>query len=298
MIISCSVIIPTFRQTDILAQTLISLQNQDLKMEYDILVIDNNLEKTLNQEVRKIVNDAHMNYFLEERRGSAAARNMGVKQAKGDILVFVDDDVKANQFFLQSHIDHHLREKDLVVVGKVEQTSNRRNWFNQYIKESHIFNCPITAKEELIRPLFYGANSSVRREWVEAVGGFDERFMRRQDGELAYRLKKAGLKFIAEPEAKVEHYSNFTPEGYLKRSRANGYYLAMLWEKHPELRQQDNPGQYEGIKYALARSFGLPVYWLGRSIYPVFPEVLYKGFTARILVENAKGIRDFQRESQ
>lgn len=69
---------------------------------------------------------------------------------------------------------------------------------------------------------FYTGNASVRREHLLAVGGFDAKFHRAEDVELAYRLERIGLHFSFRPEARGWHYAQRSLRSWLGVARAYG----------------------------------------------------------------------------
>ena len=90
-----SVIIPTHNRSSSLKKTLISLINQTYpKDRYEIIIVDDggsdNTEKMI-KELNKQTN-SNINYFWQKNRGPAAARNLGIKNARADIIAFTDDE--------------------------------------------------------------------------------------------------------------------------------------------------------------------------------------------------------------
>ena len=92
-----SIIIPTYGRTRYLKDTLLSISSQSIDEEYEVLVVDNNLKsdrkiysivKELNQSA-----DIPIRYVPEPRVGLLYARHRGAKESRGQILVYVDDDV-------------------------------------------------------------------------------------------------------------------------------------------------------------------------------------------------------------
>jgi len=291
----CSVIIPTFRQTSLLEQTLTTLSRQSLaRDEYELVVVDNNTDPQYSTRVREAAEKFSAVSLHEPKPGAAAARNRGVDHGASEIVVFVDDDIEVREDFLQQHLAIHQRDEKAVVVGRVVEGLKTAGWFGRFLNDCQIINRQPDGATEVDFRQFYGANASVRKRWIVEAGMFDPTFLRRQDGELAFRLKKMGLNFRSCPSAVAIHHSQFSPEGYLKRARDNGYYLAMLWTKHPELKVLENEAQYRGLKPIVARVLGNCLFALGWLVYPITPLFVHKGFVARVLVENVRGIRDFE----
>lgn len=105
-----SVIIPVYNSAETLKPCLETLSNQTLKASEIILINDGSTDNTL--KLIKILQKklAHITLLTQSHSGPAVARNYGAKTAKGDILVFVDSDMKFDQSFL-SQLTLPLRKK-------------------------------------------------------------------------------------------------------------------------------------------------------------------------------------------
>lgn len=294
----CSVIVPTYRQKDLLRMTLDTLSRQSISRDdYEILVVDNNADGEFSETTRSLAGEYGAIYVRETMPGAGAARNAGIQQAQGDILIFVDDDVEVCADFLSQHLKMHSKEDKAVVVGRIVEQPETEDWFSRFLTQCQVINQQIAEGSCVDFRQFYGANASVRKHWVVKAGLFDRGFKRRQDGELAYRLKQLGLSFRTCVGAVAVHHSRFSPASYLRRARDNGFYLAMFWTKHPEMKVIENERQYRGLKPIVARLFGRVLFSVGWLVYPITPYFLHKGFMARVLVGNVKGIRDFEKKA-
>ena len=112
-----SVIIPTYNEETVILDCLKSLSNQTYK-DYEIIVVDDgSTDKTLDK--LKNIKVLHQNHL-----GAGAARNLGAKQAKGDILVFVDADMTFDRHFLKMLVKPILAGKTKGTFSKDEYVSN------------------------------------------------------------------------------------------------------------------------------------------------------------------------------
>ena len=87
-----TVIIPTYNEEKVIEACLESLSKQTLKDAEIIVVDDGSTDETINilQKVRK---SRGVKIFKQKHKGPGAARNLGVRRAKGEVLVFVDADM-------------------------------------------------------------------------------------------------------------------------------------------------------------------------------------------------------------
>jgi len=101
---TCSVCIATYRRPDLLGKLLRSLKNQILpeRFKFEIVVVDNDAEKSAEPIVRKFQNSCFFNlhYFVQMQKNISLTRNMAVEHASGDYLLFIDDDEVASPKWL------------------------------------------------------------------------------------------------------------------------------------------------------------------------------------------------------
>ena len=115
-----SVIIPVYNEEDVIIDCLKSLSNQIYK-DFEIIVVDDG--STDNSKFKS----QNLKILTQNHKGPGAARNLGAKHAKGDILVFVDADMTFDSKFLQELIEPILYAKAKGTFSKNEYVSNWRN---------------------------------------------------------------------------------------------------------------------------------------------------------------------------
>jgi GT2 family glycosyltransferase len=191
-----SVVMPVRNGMPWLEHQLGALVAQQAAEEWEIVVADNGSDDGSQSCVqqwrarypRMRVVDA------PERRGAAAARNAGVKAARGSLLAFCDADDVVRPGWLAS-LTTALAEADLVAgvfdFGVLDGTPN---------------GVPVLAATQQMGflPFALGANLGVRREAFEAVHGFSEEFSTGEDVDLCWRLQLAGYRFVVTNDAIVD----------------------------------------------------------------------------------------------
>lgn len=212
-----SVVIPTYRRSALLTRCLDSLSTQDLPAEsFEVIVVDDgsppDTERVLRRAERSMSN---LRRFRNERNaGPAAARNLAISQARGGLILFMDDDVVATPTLLSTHLRLQRGAADplLGILGLVEWDPQLTvSPFMRWLDRSGLqFAYETWIEEGPIRPpfsAFYACNISVDRRLLLAAGGFDERFPypAYEDMELAWRLTLAGFHLVHTPAALAYH---------------------------------------------------------------------------------------------
>ena len=123
-----SVIVPTFRRPGALRKTLGALTQMDFPREqYDVIVVDDGLDDETRMVVEEFaVGSWSVSYVPQDPAGVATARNHGAAEAKGDLLVFVDDDIVVRPDHLKRHLADQARFGDALVNGHWEFAPDNR----------------------------------------------------------------------------------------------------------------------------------------------------------------------------
>jgi GT2 family glycosyltransferase len=155
---------------------------------------------------------------LTPNQGPARGRNRALAEARGDVILFLDDDVVPLPGLIDRHLAAHSTDPEAVVIGPMLAPTDRElpawlRWEAATLQKQ--YDAIARGDYEPTPRQFYTANASVRRTHALAVGGFDETFKRAEDVEFAYRLSDRGLHFRFLPEAAVIHDPMRTWDGWL-----------------------------------------------------------------------------------
>ncbi len=286
MSLTLSVITPTRNRAAMLARCLHYLSAQSLAPDrYEVLVVDD----ASTDETRTVVEDAVRNaccavraFWLRERRGVPGARNHAIREARGDVIVFVDSDNLAPPSFLQAHLAIHEGHRNAVGRGPVIVT---RSLEQPFAVRGGLL--------DLSTAYFDTDNASVRRDHLVQVGLFDEVFYPYgwEGLDLGFRLRALGLRRVYRRDATLFHYHEEVSPGSLdsllakEAERARTAWL--FYEKHPTLEAR-LALQFTPFHLALnmvQRLFGLVgpgnveacVRWADRSGVPGLGRLLLSG---------------------
>lgn len=202
-----SIVIATKGRVELLGNLLESLvpARKNYPGESEVILVDDSSE----EDVRRIEElcgryDARRVYFSPSVAGK---RNYGARQAKYDLILFLDSDCVATEHLLELHAQKYDSERVGGAAGPLEFTG-KENWFWRSVAASPFLICfkmPYWGPESQWAPT---ANFSVRKSAFESIGGFDESFPNKPGGEdvdLGLRMIKKGYHIVNVPEALVHH---------------------------------------------------------------------------------------------
>jgi len=244
---SISIIVPTYNRATALRKTLGSVATVVKRSDpAEIIIVDNGSTDN-TAEVCKGVNNAFPDrrwiYAYEPMPGLLSGRHRGAKEAQGEILVFLDDDVLVAPGWLEA-LQEAFADSSIALVGGPSRPSYEMeppDWLEGlwWIAEEGRY-CSALSLMDLgssIKPndalLVYGLNYSIRRTVFEECGGFHPDCIRKKlqryqgDGEsgLCLKIKEKRLGVLYHPEAAVSHVIppwRFTPESLEQRAFYQG----------------------------------------------------------------------------
>lgn len=172
---------------------------------------------------------------LAHGQGAAAARNEGAAAASGEILFFIDADVKvAHDTVGKVASVFQSRPEVSAVIGSYTPTTPARGFFSQFKNIHHHYIHQISRDEAAS---FWTGCGAVRREVFFAVGGFDaSRYggATIEDIEFGYRLNRKGLNIFLAKDIQVTHWKKYTLWSLM---RSDICYRAIPWTKLMLLRR-------------------------------------------------------------
>jgi len=176
-----SIIMPVYNRAFMLREVLESLANQTYKNMEVVLVDDGSTDNP-----QKIARDfGFVNYIYQENGGCSSARNTGIRNARGEILLFIDSDVISPPDLVEIHVRYHSKSRKRIVQGQLIRIINLEDAYKMPFTISDYSRC-----------FFDTANVSVRKEHMDRIGGFDEENFKKgwEDLDVGIRLLKLGLR--------------------------------------------------------------------------------------------------------
>jgi glycosyltransferase involved in cell wall biosynthesis len=207
---SVSIVIPAHNEGKRISKCLEALRRQTLRpQEYEVIVIDDGSE----DDTAAVASSCGARVIRQQNRGPAAARNAGIDQAGGAIVLFLDADCVAEEHWaerLRAPIADGTAEG---AVGRI--VSGQDRWVATLIQAELDERYVRAANHERVDLLNTG-NCGFKRD-VLRDNRFDEAFRWIEDAELSFRLTRDGHRMVFVQDAVVEHSHPESLRAYLLR---------------------------------------------------------------------------------
>ena len=193
--------------------------------EREIIIVNDGTHDEAYQAVVDEFQNEITYVALPENIGVGGARQHAASLAKGDFIVFTDDDCEPPRWWLDWLSAQLLCHPDLdVVIGTTHPLPTGRNSFAERVQVHYGFiPRPWRAGEDM---MFVTANVAIRRQVFERVGGIavrDKRLRAGEDTELSGRLRQAGAASIYDPDWYVRHEVGDTLRTQIRRYWGYGF---------------------------------------------------------------------------
>ena len=223
--VKISIIVTSYNQKGILSKTLKHL-GQLAHPQYEIIVMDKSAEA---RDMAFPDWNGRVRYYHLGSNEKLSARNFGLLQAKGEIVLFCDDDIIPTQRWLQAHEENYADPLIGGVAGRIIEDSGETqaqevgkiNWRTGQLIEN--FNSNIRAEIDYGR----ACNLSLRANVLRKLSGFDTRFGSSavlEEIDACLRVKSFGYKIIFEPQANVIHLKINKADNNYKSLRDRSYW--------------------------------------------------------------------------
>ncbi len=225
-----SIIIPTFNSAKVLVRCLESLSNQTINNKnYEVIVVDDGS----NDNTKEVVAKYPVRYIYQHNRGPAAARNNGVMNAEGSIILFTDADCEPQPNWIE----------EMIKPMDNPQIAGVKGAYKTQQKEivARLVQIEYEHKYERMKKFKYidfidTYSAGYRKEIFLKYNGFDERYPKAsvEDQEFSFRLSHDGHKMVFNPDAIVFHRHSDNLLDYLKKKYKIAFWKAFLLKRHPE----------------------------------------------------------------
>ncbi len=221
-----SVIICTYNRDKYIYNVLKSVAGNGFPVErFEIILINNNSTDNTERECNRFRADfpqPDYRYLIEKEQGLSYARNRGIKEATGDVLLYVDDDAAIEKGYLQAYCDFFGQHPSAMAAGgpviPVYETAKPK-WMSHFtlsLITSYIYKgSRILEFKRGEYPI--GANTGFRKEVFERIGTFNvdlgrkgSNLMGAEEKDIFDKMRSAGLKYYYLPGAVLHHFISGT----------------------------------------------------------------------------------------
>jgi glycosyltransferase involved in cell wall biosynthesis len=290
-----SVVIPTYSKPETLPLVVRHLESQTLPRErFEVLVIDDGSPDDTGERLRSLAQSTPLafRFLIQENRGVSATRNRGAREARGRVVLLIQDDILARPDLLERHLRIHRDHPELshAAVGRVTwppdwPIDHFMSWLDNGGPQFRYHQ--VRGRSTVTFKHFYTCNVSVKRQAL-LENPFDEEIVYGfEDIELAWRLQGRGFVFHYDEDAVGYHHHRRSFDDYRRRQFKAGQSMYVAFRNHPDLRGRTGiteipPGKrartrLRGLLLPIARGLGarrtIEKYWRA-----VLDEELVRGY--------------------
>jgi glycosyltransferase involved in cell wall biosynthesis len=211
-----SIVIPTYNRCKLLSRTLQGLCEQvaaDRILE--VIVVSDGSTDATSDVVDEFSGRLPVRCISQAKSGVSTARNRGLREARGRVVLLLDDDVIPSSKLVLEHTDFHRQSLgfESVLLGYVTWLPELRitpfmRWYGEY---GALFGYALLEDDsEVDRRYLYTCNISFKTDFLRANGGFNENLTVHEDHELGFRLAKRGMRMFFRRNALGYHNQSFT----------------------------------------------------------------------------------------
>lgn len=217
--INVSIIIPVYNQPVFTYNCLLSVLDKTSDVNYEVVLVDNASDNETVNMLKKVSNIEIVRN--EENTGFVIACNQGAEKARGEYILFLNNDIQVEKEWLTALLDVFKKELEAGAVGSkliypngVLQEAGGIVWRDGVVWNYGKFDDPEKPQYSYLREVDYcsAACLMVRKEIFEKIGGFDKRYVPAycEDTDLCFEIRKLGYKVYLQPTSRVIHFEGIT----------------------------------------------------------------------------------------
>ena len=233
-----SVVIPMRNEEKYIKKCLVSFIKQDYPNDrFEIIVVDGQSEDNSSNIVAEVMDTNNNIYMVEnEKKITPIALNIGVKHAKGDIIIIFSSHGFADSNFLTNNVKVHIKNKVDCVGGTIKTIGEDFQSKAISLAQSSVFGVGnslfrYSNKAQFVDTVAFGAYS---KDVFNEIGYFDETLVRNQDFEFNHRIIKNGGKIFLEPSIKSYYYARSSIIKLFVQYLMYGFWKVRVVTKHAD----------------------------------------------------------------
>jgi glycosyltransferase involved in cell wall biosynthesis len=263
-----SVVIPVHNGKAKLPRCLETVMQSDYSNFEIVVVDDSSSDGTL--EIARQYNCRAVR--LEKNSGPAVARNVGVQHARGEFILFIDDDVLVQSDTISKIVSTFRKNQGIVaMVGNITESNGLKNYFSQFKNYHHRYHLSLFPR---FIQFCFTTITAVKRNIFLQSNGFDAKIDTPsvEDVEFGQRLTDKGFKILHVKNLCVTHLKYYSIKSYFKNTlnRSYCYFKLFLINRGMKRMNTDKKVVYFPISTVIS-------FLLGPLIFLIIPATLIIG---------------------
>ncbi len=226
-----SVIIPSYNSQSTIEKCLDALYAQTYRGEFEIILADSSVDKT-PEIVTTRYPQVQLIHF-ERKTDPGTARNHGVKESRGEIILFIDSDCEADREWMEKIVSLHREFPEVAAIGGAAINGNPLHdnvgWAG-YMGEFREF---IPQQPRGFVPHIPTLNISYKRWVFEKLGYFDPRYYPQEDLVFNYQVTQSGYRILFSPDIRVKHTHRSDFRTFLQHQKKIGHITSRVLKVLP-----------------------------------------------------------------
>jgi GT2 family glycosyltransferase len=230
-----SVIVPVFNGATKIKKCVNALRQQKTARSYEIIVVD---DGSTDRGLEQIPGNG-FRVFTQPNQGPAAARNLGVEKARGEIVLFTDADCEPQPDWIEQMVGS--LEKLSVSGVKGAYLTRQKKIVPRFVQLEYESKYARMKKDRYIDFIDTYSAGFVKKDFLK-VGQYDTQFTTAsvEDQEFSFRMWAKGYRMVFNPMALVNHTHSDTLSNYAKKKYRIGFWKALVLKKHPRKIARDS----------------------------------------------------------
>lgn len=267
-----SIVVAVRNEVNYIEKCIRSLFEQDFDGKYEVIVVDGMSDDGTYELLEKLQKKYNFILLRNPKINAAAGRNIGIKKSKGKLIAFIDGDAYAYKDWL-SNIRKTFEGTDAIGVGGPDLLPEKSEYKAKAI--GIVMTSPLarggrfnpSTQHSLMDVEKYvdhipTCNLCLKREIFGRIGLFDESFVKGQDLELSYRIRKNSYKLFYSPNIKVVHHRKQSIKSFVKQIYKWAKAKVAIIKKH-------------GIQGLTSHVYLWPIYALIILVFLLFFSILF-----------------------
>jgi len=235
-----SIIIPCYNSLNTIQKTIdcikASIKFYKFKKEYELIVVNDGSNDSMNELLK---NEPQLSIINHQKNlGLAAARNTGIKNSTGSLLIFIDSDIYISENWI-SEMMGMIDNNNIIGITGALQPSPKKNLtlLEKYLFSKYRGDQITNQNTSLNYKSFVFSNTIIKKDVLEKTGLFDETLKHYggEDTELAIRINKLYPSQMRKNHATSIHDTGKTLKEYLSNLFEYGQYnFLQIVKKHPD----------------------------------------------------------------